>query len=94
MKGNKNLRGILNGAGVLDALLYVTGVHQSGLLLGIGLVALFLGVTDFGRQCPLLLSVRNLVQALRTKRRIEVGILENAGAATGKKQQPDSLRQE
>jgi hypothetical protein len=37
------------------------------MLLALGLFALFLGITDFGRQCPMILSARHLAYRLRSK---------------------------
>jgi hypothetical protein len=58
---------MLNGIGVILALMFLGGVSGSGWMLTLGLFALFLGITDFGRQCPLILSVRHLAYRVRSK---------------------------
>ena len=58
----------LNGIGVILTLMGFSGVSGSGWLLVLGPFALFLGITDFGRQCPLILSVRHLAYRIRSKR--------------------------
>jgi hypothetical protein len=45
----------------------LSGISGSVWLLMLGLFALFLGITDFGRQCPLILSVRHLAYRMRSK---------------------------
>jgi hypothetical protein len=61
------VRYLLNGLGVIDLLMFLAGIHTSGMLLTLGLFALFLGITDFGRLCPLILSARHLAYQLRSK---------------------------
>jgi hypothetical protein len=60
---------MFTGAGMLLALIFIGGVSRSGWLLALGLVAMFLGVTDFGRQCPLILSARHLAYRIKSKGR-------------------------
>ena len=57
----------LSGIGVILALMGLSGISGSVWLLMLGLLALFLGITDFGRQCPLILSARHLVYRIRSK---------------------------
>ncbi|TSA15451.1 hypothetical protein D4R75_14985 [bacterium] len=57
---------MLNGVGVFLALMFLGGVSGGGWLLSLGLFALFLGMTDFGRQCPLILSARHLAYRMRS----------------------------
>ena len=64
------IRYSLDGIGVIVALMGLSGISGSGwFLMMVGLFALFLGVTDFGRQCPLILSVRHLAYRIRSKRK-------------------------
>ena len=51
----------------ISVLLYATGIFPSPWSLVIGILAFFLGVTDFGRQCPLILSARSLLSRMRSK---------------------------
>ena len=67
MQNRLVVRNVLKGAGVVLALIFVGGASKSGWLLTLGLIALFLGVTDFGRQCPLILSARHLAYRIRSK---------------------------
>lgn len=68
MQTNRILRYALIAVGLVDGLLFLVGLHTSGMLLAPGLLALFLGVTDFGRQCPLLLSLRHLSSRWKSKK--------------------------
>ena len=68
MQNNKNLRRVLIAAGLVEGILFLAGVYESGLALALGLLSLFLGVTDFGRQCPLLLSLRHLAYRWKSKK--------------------------
>jgi hypothetical protein len=61
------VRYLLNGVGVILTLMGLSGVSGSVWFLTLGLFALFLGVTDFGRQCPLILSARHLAYRVRSK---------------------------
>jgi len=67
MQSRQVVRNVLKGAGVASVLIYVSGVASSGSLLALGLLALFMGATDFGRQCPLILSVRHLAYRIRSR---------------------------
>ena len=44
-----------------------SGWFLSTLFLAIGALGLFLGVTDFGRQCPLFLSARHFLNRIKRK---------------------------
>jgi hypothetical protein len=59
---------ILIGIGGFGAAAYLSGYPRSLLVLLPALLALFLGVTDFGRQCPLILSFRHLLYRVKTRR--------------------------
>jgi len=61
------IRNVLKVAGILGFILFLVGIPGSYIFLGISLVALFLGVTDFGRQCPLFLSVKQILYRIRSK---------------------------
>jgi hypothetical protein len=61
------VRNILTGSGILGIVLFLLGMPGSYYLLAGSIAALFLGVTDFGRQCPLILSARHLVYRIRSK---------------------------
>ncbi|MCX6132306.1 MAG: hypothetical protein NTU47_00720 [Ignavibacteriales bacterium] len=67
MQSRSVVRYVLNGVGVILALMFLVGVRGSGWFLTFGLLALFMGVTDFGRQCPLILSVRHLAYRISSK---------------------------
>jgi hypothetical protein len=49
-----------------------SGMYQSWFLLLAIFVALFLWITDFGRRCPLFLSVRHLMARWRHRRSTEI----------------------
>ncbi|MGD0590075.1 MAG: hypothetical protein ABSA44_04665 [Bacteroidota bacterium] len=66
------IRNVLKGIGILGIVLFLLESPRSYfLLIGSG-VALFLGVTDFGRQCPLILSVRHLLYRMKSKRQSQI----------------------
>jgi hypothetical protein len=67
MQNKPVVRYLLNGVGIVLALMSLTGGSGSGWFLVLGLFSLFLGITDFGRQCPLILSVRHLPYRIRSK---------------------------
>jgi hypothetical protein len=67
MQSRHVVRNVLKGVGVALVLIYVSGVDRSGWLLTLGLLSLFLGATDFGRQCPLILSVRHLAYRIKSR---------------------------
>ena len=56
---------ILGTGGIL---FFVLGTRTGYLLLVASILAFFLGVTDFGRSCPLLLSTRRIANKLRESR--------------------------
>ena len=61
MKLNGIFRYVLMVAGAAGSAVFFTGMHRSWFLLLASLVVLFLGITDFGRRCPLFLSARHLM---------------------------------
>ena len=61
------VRYTLDAAGVILALMGLSGVSGSVWFLTLGLFALFVGITDFGRRCPLILSARHLAYRIRSK---------------------------
>lgn len=81
------VRFLLNGLGVIDVLMFLAGIHSSVMLLALGFLAMFLGITDFGRQCPLILSVRHIAYRLRSKGHpsvLSVKPIEESGKADRK----------
>jgi len=58
---------VSKGLGILGILLFLFGIPGGYFLLAGSIAALFLGVTDFGRQCPLILSMRHLAYRIRAK---------------------------
>jgi hypothetical protein len=54
-----NVRRGLIGIGSLGVVLYAVGVSGSIAFLAVAAFLAFLGLTNFGRQCPLLLFLRN-----------------------------------
>ena len=67
MQNRTVVRYVLNGVGVVLALMFLAGGSGGGWLLAPALLALFLGITDFGRQCPLILSARHLAYRIRSR---------------------------
>ena len=67
MKQRTRVRNVLKGGGFAGIVLFLVGCPGSYYLLAGSAAALFLGITDFGRQCPLFLSVRHLVNRIRSK---------------------------
>jgi hypothetical protein len=62
------IRNVLNGIAILGIILFLLG-SPSGYYLLIGsATAIFLGVTDFGRRCPLILSVQHHLNRMKSKR--------------------------
>jgi uncharacterized membrane protein YecN with MAPEG domain len=51
----------------IAVLLFVLHIGAEKWMLALAGVVLFLGITDYGRQCPLLLSVHHLLARLRKK---------------------------
>jgi hypothetical protein len=65
MKQIGTFRYVLAVAGAGGVAVFFTGMYRSWFLLLASVVALFLGITDFGRQCPLFLSARHLLSRWR-----------------------------
>ncbi|MCX6122329.1 MAG: hypothetical protein NTX44_12035 [Ignavibacteriales bacterium] len=66
------VRNVLKGIGFLGIVLFLLGIPRNYfLLIGSG-AALFLGLTDFGRQCPLILSVQYHLNRMKSKRQSQV----------------------
>lgn len=63
------VRKVLKGLGIFGVLLFLLGIRGGYYLFAGSAAVLFLGVTDFGRQCPLILSVRHLAYRIRSKRK-------------------------
>jgi hypothetical protein len=61
------MRNVLKGMGILGIVFFLLGSPGSYYLLAGSAAALFLGLTNFGRQCPLFLSVRHLVYRMKSK---------------------------
>jgi len=61
------VRKVLKGIGILGILLFLFGVSGGYYLFAGSATVLFLGVTDFGRQCPLILSARHLAYRIRSR---------------------------
>jgi hypothetical protein len=47
--------------------LLITEIVSGKLLLAVSIIAVFLGFTDFGRQCPLLLSLQYHINRIKLK---------------------------
>jgi hypothetical protein len=62
------IRNVFKGIGILGVILFLLGNPRSYYLLIGSVAALFLGVTDFGRQCPLILSAQHLLYRIKSKR--------------------------
>jgi hypothetical protein len=45
----------------------ITGIAAGKLLLAVSIIALFLGFTDFGRQCPLLFSLKYHINRMKSR---------------------------
>jgi hypothetical protein len=58
--------------GILGIVLFLLGNPRSYYLLIGSAAALFLGLTDFGRQCPLILSVQHLLYRMKSKRKSRI----------------------
>jgi len=63
---------VLKGIGILGINLFLLGSPRSYYLLIGSVVTLFLGVTDFGRQCPLILSAWHLLYRMKSKRHSQI----------------------
>ncbi len=61
------VRTVLKGIGFSGILLFLLRIPGGYFLLVGSGAAVFLGVTDFGRQCPLILSVHHLAYRIRSK---------------------------
>jgi hypothetical protein len=66
------IKNMLKGIGILGIILFLLGSPGSYYLLIGSAVALFLGVTDFGRQCPLILSARHLLYRMKSKKQSQI----------------------
>jgi hypothetical protein len=56
-------------AGVIFVLIFMEIFRGIFALAGL-IILLFLGVTNFGRQCPLFLSLRNHINRIKTKDKV------------------------
>ncbi len=56
------VRRALIGLGIVGVILFSTSVTESVPFLATAILVAFLGITNFGRQCPLLLVVRRAIQ--------------------------------
>ena len=61
------MRNLLKGIGIAGVVLFLSGCPRSYYLLAGSAAALFLGVTDFGRQCPLMLSIRHRIYRMKSR---------------------------
>ncbi len=61
-----NIRRVFIVAGVVGMLAYFTGISANVPFLAVSGLVAFLGITNFGRQCPLLLVLRRVVQRAKT----------------------------
>ena len=66
------IRNVLKGIGILGIILFLLGSPRSYYLLIGSAAALLLGVTDFGRQCPLILSVQHHLNRMKSKKQSQV----------------------
>jgi hypothetical protein len=66
------IKNVLKGIGIIGIILFLLGSPRSYYLLIGSVAVLFLGVTDFGRQCPLILSVRHLLYRMKSKRQSQI----------------------
>jgi Sec-independent protein secretion pathway component TatC len=66
------IRNMLKGIGILGIILFLLGSPRSYYLLIGTVVALFLSITDFGRQCPLILSVQHHLNRMKSKRQSQI----------------------
>jgi hypothetical protein len=79
MQQRKVLRRSFAGVGALLLAVASTVSDGSVWMFAPGVIAVFLGVTDFGRQCPLFLSARHMVYRIKGKgasRRVEVAPID------------------
>ena len=58
--------------GMLGIALFLLGSSGNYYLLIGSAAALFLGLTDFGRQCPLFLSVRHVFHRMKSKKESQI----------------------
>ena len=66
------IRNVLKGIGILGIILFLLGSPRSYYLLIGSAAALFLGLTDCGRQCPLILSVQHHLNRMKSKKQSPV----------------------
>ena len=66
------IRNVLKGIGILGVLLFLLGCPGRYYILAMSLLVLFLGFTDFGRQCPLMLSVQHHLNRMKLKKQPQV----------------------
>lgn len=69
--GGLNFRNIVGKTlmtlGLVGVVVFMTGMWRNYYLLAAAIAVVFAGGTDFGRQCPLILSVRHFVYRVRAK---------------------------
>ncbi len=63
---------MLKGIGILGVILFLLGSPRSYFLLMGSIAALFFGLTDFGRQCPLILSVQHHLNRRKSKKQSQI----------------------
>jgi hypothetical protein len=68
VQNNRIIRRVLIGVGGIGILVFLLGYPHSVLLLLAAVLSIFLGVTNFGRECPLILSIRHLVFRIKARR--------------------------
>ena len=66
------LGNVLKGVGILGIILFLLGSPRSYYLLIGSVAAIFLGLTDFGRQCPLILSVQHHLNRMKSKKQSQL----------------------
>jgi hypothetical protein len=66
------IRNVLNAIGIFGIILFLLVNPRSYYLLIGSAAALFLGITGFSRQCPLILSVQHHLNRMKSKRQSQV----------------------
>jgi len=63
----KIIRNILKIFGLIGVVIVLSEIFRNYVLLSASIAAIFLGITDFGRQCPLILSARHVIYCIKSK---------------------------
>jgi hypothetical protein len=69
MNGTNLLKNLMKITGILGVLVFSFGWYKSYVLVSVAGLIFFLGMTNFGKECPLVLSVQYWYHRAKNKRK-------------------------